>query len=355
REARPERAPRPSRAAGALGAFSSLDLAGKGSAAAAFVSARRTAFAGGAGVIVLVVVLLSVLGGGSESPAVKTKKSQAAARKAAEAKWAKSPYGVPTDVKLPPKTRIVAYAGAPHAKALGILGTTSFKNAAAKLKTQSAPYARPTRHVLRAYDLIATVASAAPGPSGKYRTRQTPSTIARYLRAARRDHAALILDIQPGQSNFVDELKPLERWLREPDVQLALDPEWRMRPGVVPGTEIGYVSGGELNATLARVGAIIKAGHLPDKMVLVHRFTDGMIKNFGAVKVPKGIVPVISIDGVGAKANKIATYDRIAPSLPKPWLPGFKLFYQEDNAAGGIMSGKQVMGLKPRPHVVLYE
>ena len=73
------------------------------------------------------------------------------------------------------------------------------------------------------------------------------------------------------------------------------------------------------------------------------------------MQVPDGIVPVISIDGVGSRPLKVDTYRRIAPHLPKPWRPGFKLFFREDAEAGGLMSGSQVMALQPRPSVVLYE
>ncbi len=310
----------------------------------------RRAIAAGLAAVVAAICFTVVTGGGDDGPGT-TKKAVAKTKKAR----GKSPYGTPTETILPPKTRVVAYTGAPQAKELGILGTMPFEQASSRLDRQAKPYDRTSRPVLRAFDLIATIADAHPGPAGKFRTRQTSTVIARYLRAARRHDAMLILDVQPGGSNFVDELRPLERWLKEPDVHLALDPEWRMRPGVKPGSEIGYVSAGEITATLARVAEIVRAQQLPPKLVLVHRFTDGMIKDLGSVKVPKEIVGVISIDGVGNRASKVATYARIAPTLPKPWLAGFKLFYQEDAAAGGLMYGEQVMALKPRPHVVLYE
>lgn len=309
---------------------------------------RGAGLAGMAGLALLVGV---VIGSGGDDQGKATTKASADAPVAQK----KSPYGTPTKASLPPASRVVAFTGAPQADELGILGTMPFEQAADRLDRQSVPYDRKTRPVARAFDLIATIADAHPGPAGKYRTRQTSKVIARYLRAARRHDAALILDVQPGTSNFVDELRPLERWLKEPDVHLALDPEWRMRPGVQPGTEIGWVSAGEVTATLARVARIIRANDLPPKLVLVHRFTDGMIRDLATVEVPKEIVGVISIDGVGTKPLKESTYDRIAPTLPKPWLPGFKLFYKEDAEAGGLMSGKQVMALKPRPHVVLYE
>ena len=305
-------------------------------------------------IVSLAVVLLGgglvmALGGGTDDAA------PVGGEMVAEQEQGPSRYGEPTPTPLPPETRVVGFAGAPQADELGILGTMPVEDASDRLERQAKPYDRPSRPVLPAFDLIATIANAHPGPADKYRTRQTGKTIARYLRAARRHDAALILDVQPGTSNFVDELKPLEKWLKEPDVHLALDPEWRMRPGVQPGSEIGWVSAGEVTATLNRVARIVRANDLPPKLVIVHRFTDGMIKNLEAVDVPKEVVGVISIDGVGDRTAKIQTYDRIAPTLPKPWLPGFKVFYEEDAEAGGIMYGSQVMHLKPRPHVVLYE
>lgn len=302
----------------------------------------------GAAVVLLGAGLAMAVGGGDEPPA-------STARQEEQRDDGPSPYGKPTPTPLPPETRVVGFAGAPQADELGILGTMPIERASDRLERQAKAYDTASRPALPAFDLIATIANAHPGPGGKYRTRQTGKTIARYLRAARRHNAALILDVQPGTSNFVDELKPLEKWLKEPDVHLALDPEWRMRPGVRPGSEIGWVSAGEITATLNRVARIVRANDLPDKLVIVHRFTDGMIKNLDQVDVPNEVVGVISIDGVGDRTAKIHTYDRIAPTLPKPWLPGFKVFYEEDAEAGGIMYGSQVMHLKPRPHVVLYE
>ena len=37
-----------------------------------------------------------------------------------------------------------------------------------------------------------------------------------------------MLDIQPGRSSFIDEVKHLQPWLRTPFVSVALDPEWNM-------------------------------------------------------------------------------------------------------------------------------
>ena len=125
-----------------------------------------------------------------------------------------------------PDYRVVAFYGAPQSHALGALGIGSPDYAARRLAAQAKPYAKKTRPVLPAFELLADVANRDPGPDGLYRTRQSDAVINRYLAAARRAKALLVLDIQPGHADFLTETRRLDRWLREPDVGLALDPEW---------------------------------------------------------------------------------------------------------------------------------
>ena len=49
------------------------------------------------------------------------------------------------------------------------------------------------------------IANADAGDDGMYRARQEDAVIRRYLRAARRAKALLLLDIQPGRSDFFTE------------------------------------------------------------------------------------------------------------------------------------------------------
>ena len=113
--------------------------------------------------------------------------------------------------------------------------------------------------MLPALELIAVIANADAGQDGMYRARQPDAVIRRYLRAARRAKALLLLDIQPGRSDFFTEATRLEKWLSEPDVGLALDPEWRVGPGEVPGQVIGSVDSREVNATTAWLDELTRA------------------------------------------------------------------------------------------------
>jgi hypothetical protein len=257
---------------------------------------------------------------------------------------------------LLPGRRVVSFAGAPQDEELGALGIGSLTSAAARLKRQAAPYSRKTRPTQPALQLISTIAHADAGRDGRYNARQPSSVIARHLRAARRAKALLILDIQPGKSSFVTETRRLRRWLREPDVAIAYDPEWRVeRDGDVPGQVIGSVRASELQRSLDEVAKIVRRYRLPKKLVMVHRFTENMVQGLETVRVPAELQAVMSIDGVGDRANKLAKYRQLTRDLPKPWRPAFKVFFKEDAKAGGLMTPRQVMGLRPRPDVVLYE
>ena len=251
-----------------------------------------------------------------------------------------------------PEHRVVSHYGAPQAEALGILGIGPLAGVGPRLERAARRYAGPRRRpVLPAMELIAVIATAAPGGDGRYRFRQDPATIRRYLRAARRARALLILDIQPGRSDFLTEARALRQFLVEPDVGLALDPEWRMRPGEVPGRVIGQVDAAEVNRVSGWLARLVKTRDLPDKLVLVHQFEDGMIERRGRLRPHRGIDFVLNADGFGTAPAKIGTYGRVTRGA-RGFATGFKLFREEDT---GLMSPARVMRLRPRPDVVIYE
>ena len=251
-----------------------------------------------------------------------------------------------------PDFRVVAFYGAPQDKQLGELGIGTPAQAARKLLRQAAPYARRTRPVLPAMELIASVAANAPGDDGLYRTQQTPEVINRYLRAARRIKALLVLDIQPGHADFLSEARRLEPWLGQPDVGIALDPEWHT-PGVVPGSQIGSVTAEEVNQVSDYVAAIVRARRLPEKLFLIHQFTDGMIQGKERVLPRPGLAVTFNVDGFGDRPNKLAKYAEFtAQSRGRPFNDGYKLFYHEDL---NLLKPERVLRMKPPPELVVYE
>src|SRR3954449_11086718 len=238
----------------------------RGEPASVYRRRRLVALGAVAGVVTLSVVLIGSCGAGG----------QAEAPRAA----AKRPLGLSLPRggrRIFPDYRVVAYYGAPQDPQLGQLGIGTPLHAGRMLLRQAAPYGRKTRPVLPAMELIASVAANAPGQDGLYRTQQSPAVINRYLHEARRIKALLILDIQPGHADFLSEAQRLAPWLGQPDVGIALDPEWHT-PGAVPGTQIGSVTAGEINQVSDFVANIVRASKLPEKLFLIHQFTDGMIQ-----------------------------------------------------------------------------
>jgi hypothetical protein len=309
-------------------------------------------------VVVLVAALAlvafaatSIFGSDDGTPAAGAGKDGDGAKAAAQPTPTPPPTLPSGKRRIFPDHRVVGFYGNPAADELGILGIGPPRRVAAKLRKQAKPYARKTRPVLLAYELITTIADADPGPTGKYRTRMPDRLIRRYLKAARKAKALLILDIQPGHSDFFEETIRLKKWLKEPDVGLALDPEWRMLGGEKPGTVIGSVTARELNATTAWLDDFTKKRNLPQKLVVIHQFTLDMIRNRPRLKTRENLAITLNADGFGTPAQKLDKWKAFTRGVKK-FHNGYKLFYKEDT---NLMTPKQVMAMKPRPDFIVYE
>ena len=257
-----------------------------------------------------------------------------------------------------PRHRVVAYYGAPQDPELGVLGETPPEEAARALARRAGGYARPGRPVLPALELISTLAQSAPGDDGAHRLRQSAATIRRHLRAARAIKGLLVLDVQPGQADFLEEVRALEPYLVQPDVGLALDPEWSVPEGTQPGSVIGSTDAELVNEVSAYLARLVRLRDLPQKLLIVHQFTDEMIMNRDQLETRPEVALVVNMDGFGTPELKQGVYDRL--SLPAVRGPdtlggpynGFKLFFREDT---GLMSPRDVLALRPAPDVVVYE
>ena len=249
-----------------------------------------------------------------------------------------------------PRYRVVAFYGAPQHEELGVLGIGTPEQAATKLLAQARPYGK-AQPVLPAFELIATIAHSAPGQDGMYRERQSAAVIGRYLEAVRRFKGILILDIQPGRADFMEEVRALEPYLRQPDVSLALDPEWSVPAGVEPGQEIGSTSAETVNEVSAYLSQLVQNQDLPQKLLLVHQFTEGMVVERRSIAARPGVAIVSNVDGFGTPELKAGVYKQLTapdvlPSGNAGSYTGFKLFYSEDT---GLMDPAAVLRLRPRP------
>ncbi|HTB75479.1 MAG TPA: hypothetical protein VK762_19645 [Polyangiaceae bacterium] len=258
-----------------------------------------------------------------------------------------------------PDYRLVGFCGTPGAPELGSLQGNLTARARA-LDAQATRYAdarnADDRKLMPVFELIAVVVQGAPGPDSKYRRRVDGAVVEQYLRAARASKALLLLNIQPGQSDFLSEVKAYEKYLREPDVGVALDPEWAMRPKQLPGRSFGQTDGQTITAVANYLSGIVAEEKLPEKALVFHQVNNWVLKDEPELKPAPGVIFIKSVDGLGAVASKIKTYDYLTGSMASDVHPGFKLFFDEDTRNGSrLMTPKEVLALSPKPEYVMYE
>lgn len=248
--------------------------------------------------------------------------------------------------------RVVAYYGAAGAPALGVLGSTSPEDAAAAVIHRARPFGHFHLPVQPAFELLATVADASPGPDGDYSHAIAHSTIRQYLRVAHEHKMLLILDLQPGRASFLSQAEALRPLLLDPSVSLALDPEWKVRSDQAPGGgRIGSSRAGPINAVADYLRKLVKTHNLPDKLLVVHEFTSRMLPNRDQIHTHHRIEVTFHADGFGSPRQKIGVYHQLA--FPgRPYGSGFKLFLSQDSR---LMRASEVMRLRPRPDIVTYQ
>ncbi len=255
---------------------------------------------------------------------------------------------------LLPDYRLVGFAGVPGSAAMGRLGIGSLDDRAKELVRVGKPYA-DGRKVMPVLELIATIVQPQPGRDGKWRSRVSPQVVDDYLAAARKVNGILLIDIQPGRADFLDEVKSYERWLTQPDVGIALDPEWAMGPGQVPMKVFGHTTGAKIDEVAAYLARIVKDHDLPEKALVFHQLRVSIVSDEKAIRRHRGVAIIKSVDGIGNQAEKTTTWTSLTKNLPPAVNPGFKLFYEEDARHGPLMTPKQVLALRPKPDYVLYE
>ena len=121
-----------------------------------------------------------------------------------------------------------------------------------------------------------------------------------------------MLDVQPGRSTFVGEVRHLREWVVQPDVDVALDPEWNVGRHGVPGQTEGRVKRREVNAVIRSLAKTVKAEGLPPKLLVVHQFRRGMVKGRSRLKRRDGVQTVLNFDGIGSPRAKTSAYETLS-------------------------------------------
>ncbi len=251
--------------------------------------------------------------------------------------------------------RIVSIYGHPDVPTMGALGTYPSAEAAAvavqALAQQYVPLSGDTR-VIPALHLIVDVAQADPGYDGTYLGRMSIGTMRTYLEAARAHGELLFLDAQVGWSDPLVEVRRLEPLLREPDVHLALDPEFAtLGKNEAPGEAIGYLLPEQVNAVQRYLADLSASAAIPSKVLVLHQFRDDMLHDVDRIERVDGVDLVIDMDGWGSIEQKLAGYQAYARG-PHAEYAGFKLFYHWDQP---LLTPAQVMALPHPPDYLIYQ
>lgn len=251
-----------------------------------------------------------------------------------------------------PEHTVVMFYGTAGTGALGVLGETSPQRAAERLEKAAAPFEKPAgTPVLPAFELITTVASSAAGSDGDYSDMLDGDTVQEYIDVARKNDMLVVLDFQPGRAEFLDQIREYEKYLLQPEVGVALDPEWKLTQSQRPLQQIGSSRAAPINEVSEYLSDLVTENNLPEKIFLVHQFKSYQLPDRDEILDRDGLATVLHVDGFGSQAAKFDTYDVLA-SRDEQFVNGFKLFYDEDT---DLLTPAEAMAIKPRPMLISYQ
>lgn len=236
---------------------------------------------------------------------------------------------------------------------MGILGEIAPQRMFAKLEAQAHEWAVADTAipVQPALELIATVAQGGPGKDNMYRLRMPDTLIERVYQWAHSHGWLLILDIQVGRSNVAAELDPMRGFLARPDVHVAIDPEFDVKPSQRPGAIIGTTDAADVNYAVQFLGDLVDTYHLPPKLLIVHRFTKPMLTHANQIQLDERVQVVMHMDGFGPPSVKRESFRAYIKQEPVQWV-GFKLFFKNDHP---MLTPRQVLALTPIPLFISYQ
>jgi len=253
-----------------------------------------------------------------------------------------------------PDHRLVALYGSPFVPGLGALGEQGLSASIARVKQLAATYQTLSAvPVVPTFEIIATLATKAPGSDGNYSLESSVSALEPWVTAAGDAGLYVILDLQPGRADILDQAKRYRSLLELPYVGLAIDPEWILGPTQLPLEQVGQVDASDVNAVTSWLSALAATHHLPQKVLVVHQFRTSMIQNESSLRtVDPHVGILIDMDGQGTSAAKESTWRAIVAAAPDGVAFGWQNFYHQDP---DMLTPQQTMAVRPQPNMITYQ
>ncbi|MGY2128347.1 hypothetical protein [Blastococcus sp. SYSU DS0617] len=253
-----------------------------------------------------------------------------------------------------PGRMLVALYGHPGTGSLGVLGEQPLEAAIQRARDHAAAYDPFVDvPVVPAFEIIATVASTEAGRDGDYSNEADIELLRPWVEAAGAAGVYVVIDLQPGRTDFVRQAELYRPLLEMPHVGLALDPEWRLGPNEVHLTQIGSVGVEEVNRVVTWLADLTRENALPQKLLVLHQFRLDMLPGREFLDTSRDELAImIHADGQGGQGAKQSTWSTLRQGAP-PVYWGWKNFYDEDLPM--LTPQQTVEQVVPRPDLVSYQ
>ncbi|SET38803.1 hypothetical protein [Geodermatophilus poikilotrophus] len=250
---------------------------------------------------------------------------------------------------------LVALYGSPGGGALGVLGEQDLPASVERAQAHAADYEPLVQDatVVPAFEIIVTVASSVAGPDGNYSTELPVEDVRPWVEAAGEAGLYVVLDLQPGRTDFLTQAEQYRSLLELPHVGLALDPEWRLRPDQVHLQQIGQVGIDEVNRVVTWLADLTRENDLPQKLMILHQFQVRMVPGREQLDTSRDeLALMVHVDGQGSQPAKQDTWRTLRQTEPDEVAWGWKNFYDEDVP---MLTPEQTVAVEPRPDLISYQ
>jgi hypothetical protein len=261
-----------------------------------------------------------------------------------------------------PEDRLLLYYYIPGAP-WGFLGSYNDQGVLAQAKKQSDAYEKldPSHPVISGLDIASPVVIGEPGPGGYYSAFSSPKLIQHYIDLATQNHMLFFFDMQIGRAPLLKEMETIWPYLEQPNVELALDPEFALDSHGIPDVNLGHMTAAEINPVIDGLALLVKENELPPKMLVIHQWQESMLPDWYNIRPKYGVQVLTCSDGFGTPGQKIADY-RVFDDERLIQYPAFKLFYPNFPGTSPhptldepFMSPEDVLKLNPVPVMIMYQ
>jgi hypothetical protein len=252
-----------------------------------------------------------------------------------------------------PESQVVVFYGLPRHRGLGILGWFPPEESARRVRDQAAAFdvINGDRPVVGALDIIYGLVQSEPTSNGMYVRHLDDRTVNEWIALAEEYDVQLILDLQIGRAGILDEVRRIERFLLNPRVHVAIDPEYAVGPQGIPIATPGRISGHVINDVQGYLDDLVKRHKLPRKMLIIHQYMNATITDGEATTDYEDVDLVLNMDAFGAVHEKRKKYEMFA-NRPYAEHASYNVFLKLDER---VSSEHEILSLSPQPDVIFYQ